>query len=374
MLKVVLLTNMIAPYRVPVFNILHMNKKYNFKIGFLLAREANREWLVRSKDLNVPFEILQGWHKFSKRFDITFQMNFSVLRFLIKETPDIIIVGGYIYPAYWLARFYARLNRRKYIIWSGSTLQSSKVAAKAVNKLRLCFYKDAAAFVAYSTQAARFIEAHGGKKESIFIGYNCGDTDYYREEVMRYDRIADCTDRLVFLFVGQLIPRKGLDLAITVLSTLQYRNWQLLIVGSGPEKDKLLNKVNSMGMSDNVEFLGFLEREKLAKIYAMSDVFLFPTLRDPGAIVISEALASGLFTLASKYDGIAPDLIEDGVNGYTFDPLNQNEFSNILLKTSQRFRENRIDRQQIVSSIAQYSPKNYAEAFIEAIEYSLREN
>jgi len=96
-------------------------------------------------------------------------------------------------------------------------------------------------------------------------------------------------------------------------------------------------------------------------------VFLFPSIREVAGIVVSEALSSGLFTLASRYSGIAPDFIKPGCNGYLIDPLDTRSMRDMLNQAIRFVREGRVDRNEIRRSIAQYTPSRYANAFLEAL-------
>ena len=69
-----------------------------------------------------------------------------------------------------------------------------------------------------------------------------------------------------------------------------------------------------------MRLLGFVPRERLAEVYAASDVFVFPTLRDCFSLAFMEAMASGLPVIGSVYGGES-ELVEEGVNGWVADPL-----------------------------------------------------
>ena len=126
-----------------------------------------------------------------------------------------------------------------------------------------------------------------------------------------------------FLYVGQLIERKGVRLIVEAAAHLQqgYRGAFVVdIVGDGPSRAALQQRTAELGLEEAVIFHGKQPYEKLAEYYAQADVFLFPTLNDYRALAPFEALTMGLPLLSSIRDGGSTESVIPGENGYTFDP------------------------------------------------------
>ncbi|WP_297494956.1 glycosyltransferase family 4 protein [Thermococcus sp.] len=126
-----------------------------------------------------------------------------------------------------------------------------------------------------------------------------------------------------FIFVGRLIPEKGVDFLLTSLALLkgEFPDFRAIIVGDGPERRKLELLARELGIKKNVIFTGFLEdyRDVLSLMKA-SKVFAFPSRREGFGLVVMEAMASGIPVVtvehpmnASKY------LVESGKNGFIVD-------------------------------------------------------
>lgn len=371
--KVAILTNMLAPYRIPVFNSLNGYQDYIFKIGLLSSREGNREWRVRTDELLVPYEILPGVNRFVWRYDISLQINLGIWGFLSTERPEAIILGGYAYPAYWLALLYGKVSGCKLVLWSGSTMESTRVNSPIVRAIRSWFIRAMNAYVSYGTKAAEFIVAHGVDAKAISIGYNVGDVDFYSSASRIIEPKVDRPDHnhVTLVFVGQLIDRKGLHLAIPALASMEDRNWTLLVVGTGPERNNLELLAREYGLPSNIKFMGFRQRDALARIYATADILLFPSTREPAGIVLSEALAAGVFTLASEYSGIAPDIIQPSRNGLFIDPLDKKQMVKVIEEAIRMVRENEVNKDDIRKSISEYQPGQYADAIIRALDLAM---
>lgn len=101
--------------------------------------------------------------------------------------------------------------------------------------------------------------------------------------------------------------KKNLDLLVDAFQQLQARgkNLDLIIVGDGPYRKEL----QSMQNSPRVFFTGVLTGDKLARAYASSDIFVFPSTTDTFGNVVLEAQASGLPVIVSDQGGPRENLI-----------------------------------------------------------------
>ncbi|MEM2367954.1 MAG: glycosyltransferase family 4 protein [Candidatus Bathyarchaeia archaeon] len=128
----------------------------------------------------------------------------------------------------------------------------------------------------------------------------------------------------MFVTVGRLVKQKGLRQLIEAVRVLHEHmseaNFTLLIVGSGPLRAELEEKVKEYGLNDRIKFVGQVEYEKLGRILQTADVFVFPTLEDVWGAAPLEAMAMGKPVICSKYAGVR-ELIRDNVNGYVVDPM-----------------------------------------------------
>jgi glycosyltransferase involved in cell wall biosynthesis len=95
------------------------------------------------------------------------------------------------------------------------------------------------------------------------------------------------------LFVGRLIPWKGLLLAISALARTEAEGWELWVIGDGPDWRRAERLAEELGIRDRVEFLGQLPREEVLASLSRADALLAPALREAAGWAVAESLASG---------------------------------------------------------------------------------
>lgn len=120
---------------------------------------------------------------------------------------------------------------------------------------------------------------------------------------------------LTFLFVGRLVPYKCADIVVSAFaSSEKLRKHKLKIVGAGPEKLTLQALIVKENAGASIELLGSRTQQEVGELMRNADVFAFPSIRELGAGVVVEAMASGLPTIAVDYGGPA-GLITNGRDG-----------------------------------------------------------
>lgn len=136
-------------------------------------------------------------------------------------------------------------------------------------------------------------------------------------------------DKKVILFVGRLVELKNIHTLIQVFKKLNLPDTNLVIVGNGDEESKLKKMASD---NPNIIFTGRLEGETLYAWYNIAEIFILPSTQEAFGAVTNEALIGGCFTLVSQKAG-SNCLIEEGINGYTFDPYNKQEIATKLQKS-----------------------------------------
>jgi glycosyltransferase involved in cell wall biosynthesis len=179
-------------------------------------------------------------------------------------------------------------------------------------------YRHAAAIIAASSQT--FSEFTAYRDKLFFVpepgigGSLCADAP----------RTTELGVRLELLFVGGLVPRKACDLALRAAAPLLRSDLaRFSVIGDGAERKKLEELTRSLGIENAVTFCGWLGHAEVLRRMRSADVFVFPTLRDNGAGVVFEALASGAVPLVVDFGGPG-DIVHPGV-GYKVPLTNESD-------------------------------------------------
>jgi len=128
-------------------------------------------------------------------------------------------------------------------------------------------------------------------------------------------RQPDRQQRLVT--VANLIPLKGIDILIRALHNGP--TVKLIVIGDGPERERLEKLSRELKLENYVTFTGFISQEKLAEHLQSSNIFVLPSLSEGVPRSILEAMACGMFVIATRVGGV-PDVVTDGKNGLLVQP------------------------------------------------------
>jgi peptidoglycan/xylan/chitin deacetylase (PgdA/CDA1 family)/glycosyltransferase involved in cell wall biosynthesis len=136
-----------------------------------------------------------------------------------------------------------------------------------------------------------------GVDETIFYP---GDRALARRE------LGILVDQRVLLWVGRMVPVKGLDILLAACGRLQAEGteFQLFLIGDGPLRTALAAQCQKLGLRDSVKFVGPLEHHRLADWYRAANVTVLPSRSEGVPNVLRESLACGTPFVASRVGGI----------------------------------------------------------------------
>jgi glycosyltransferase involved in cell wall biosynthesis len=144
------------------------------------------------------------------------------------------------------------------------------------------------------------------------------------------------------LFVGSLIPRKGLPFLVEAAKKVAKNkaDTKFLIVGDGPLRNQLSDSIKSANLSGNFKFLGNLKDDELPAVYNCADVFVLPSIQEGQGIVLLEAQASGKPVVAFNIGGVK-ETVQNKETGLLVNRGNVDELADALLKllTDKALRE-----------------------------------
>ncbi len=327
--KLAIATNMISPHWHDVFEQL-VQKGWEVTIFVSVKQENDR--LYNSIDYSAfSFDVVKSRNLM---FDISgfrsktnfLHLQWGLWRDLRFFKPDIIISN--------------QLGIRTLIAYAYGTIFSvpviPRVCVSIHSEKNNCYFREyfrrwllkrSPTVCTNLTEGIRYLsEKHHVIEEKIFPTPYVVDVDKFHNNIQNIKPDANRlrakmkTRGTVFLYVGQMIKRKGLYELVNALQNVDkvYRDKLSFIFVGGELQKYLFQKLNQIGI--HFINIGFVQPRKLVLYYAMADIFILPSLEDEWAVVINEAAAAGLPIISSVYAGATTDLVEDYFNGLRIDP------------------------------------------------------
>ena len=177
--------------------------------------------------------------------------------------------------------------------------------------------KRRASMLLVANERSRRALASGASGKILFLPENGVDMSVWHDE---RKAATEPSSPCRFVFVGRLIRSKGVDLWLRACQRTLARGCVIsaLVIGDGPESDRLKEQASSAGMlADGINepgkmfFAGFQPQAKLAELISTQDCLVLPTLIESGGAVLLEAMASGLPVIATDWGGPADYVDED---------------------------------------------------------------
>ena len=166
--RLVLITEIISPYRIPLFNALAKQEDIDLQVIFLAETDPDlRKWKVYKDEIRFSYEVLPSWRKRVGRY--TWLLNRGVVSALSAFNPDVVLCGGYNYVASWHALVLSRMKQIPFLLWSESNLQDVRRAHPVVEFVKSEFLARCSGFVVPGRSAGEYLRAHKIRQELIFV-------------------------------------------------------------------------------------------------------------------------------------------------------------------------------------------------------------
>lgn len=263
------------------------------------------------------------------------------LESLLDESgADVVAIAGWSAPWALAALRWCRRAGVPAVLMSDSTVEDApRTPLKEAVKRRIVSQYQTA-LVAGSRHRA-YVEALGMPAVRVFQGYDVVDNEHFSTgaELARKDASA-VRARLglpaqYFLASARFIPKKNLSGLLSGFA--RYREvvgdqaWDLVLLGDGPLRPQVEAEIARLGLTGHVQLPGFRQYPDLPAYYGLAEAFVHASTVEQWGLVVNEAMAAGLPVLVSARCGCAPDLVQAGVNGYTFEPDDIESFAHRLI-------------------------------------------
>jgi glycosyltransferase involved in cell wall biosynthesis len=374
--QVVIITEIIAPYRIPVFNALAQHDGIDLHVIFLAENDSTqRQWLVYKDEIRFAYQVLPFWRQRSGRHSLL--LNWGAETALRRVAPDFIVCGGYNYAASWRSMFWARRNRVPFGLWTESTTRDFRGGHAWIEFLKTRFLRRCDAFVVPGKSSTEYLRNYGVPEEMIFTAPNAVDTQFFsqRAEAIRRDAAVALHRQALglpahfFLFAGRLEREKGVfDLlrAYGALTAEVRGEVGLVFVGDGAARSDLLHHAAAI-RPGAIHLAGFTQREHLATYYALADALVFPTHTDRWGLVVNEAMACGLPVISSAAAGCVADLVESGWNGRVVSAGDVGQLASAMDELARNAELRSLMGQRSRERIQQFSPEAWAAGMANAV-------
>lgn len=305
-MKILLITNIPAPYRLPIYERLAQVYGDDFLVIYAAKTEANREWKMTITGFNHRF---LNENSTAKKDGFNYvHNNPDVWHHLWTFKPDVVITTGF-NPTHLYGWLYSVIMRKKHIPMSDGWSVSEAHLSWIHTLMRTLVYKTSHAFIGASSNTLDLFKSYHLNEEKLFQSHLCIDND-------RFTTTASLEERHYHLmFSGQFTHRKlPLFFAEVARAVREHiPDLKLLILGNGPLKEEFFALLERYHLS--YHYAGFVDQASLPSYYGDAKLFLFPTLLDPWGVVANEAMASGTPIITTPFAGVINDLVIEGETG-----------------------------------------------------------
>jgi glycosyltransferase involved in cell wall biosynthesis/predicted RNA methylase len=301
-MRIVFVANAPIPYHTPIFNAL--SEIVDLHVLYMARDERINQFRdVWGTAPHYAYSFYGSKSLLLQSVDLRMQLSVGVSRRLAALNPDVVAFISW-HPIVIEPLLWARSNQVPVVMWGESYLSSGLFRGRVSTRLRRWIVGGTDAFVTNGSRATEYLVSLGADGEQVVTSRLPSSLPV--EGVV--DRHAE--ERPTFLFVGRLISRKRPLEVVDAFNEVRRSvpDARLVVVGQGPLELGLRSRVRD---DPHVEMLGHVEGPALSGVYDRADVLVLPARREVWGLVVNEALAHGLFVVASDEVGAARDLLND---------------------------------------------------------------
>jgi glycosyltransferase involved in cell wall biosynthesis len=215
--------------------------------------------------------------------------------------------------------------------------------------------------------------------DRIFVGYDVVDNDHFAQGAKKVRETGASPGTIdpswrgrFFLASARFVAKKNLPRLIEAFAC--YRQaagstaWPLVLLGDGPMRNELEEMRNTLELEATLVMPGFKQYGELPRYYGSAGAFVHASTTEQWGLVVNEAMASSLPVLVSERCGCAPDLVENGRNGHTFDPHDVNSLARLMYDMASDACDRVAMGQASREIIVRWSPQNFADGLRQAVQ------
>ena len=364
-------------------------------VGIELGSETNEYDWSKVEQTNA-FERVTLFPQSDSRSRPVKELEHAIGAALSACRPDAVAIPGWWDKGALAALRWCLENEVPAVLMSESTaIDEPRVGWKEFIKRRIVALCSAA--LVGGRRHEEYLVTLGMPSECVWSGYDAVDNAYFargakevrgqRTEVRKKHGLPEN----YFLASARFIPKKNLSALIRAYAEYRQRSevrgqksesselrfptsdlWSLVLLGDGPLKSDLRSLISDLGLQSCVTMPGFKQYDELPAYYALAKAFVHPSKSEQWGLVVNEALASGLPVLVSERCGCSPELVQDGINGFTFDPDDETQLTSRLLAMASLPTEEREQMGEAGREIVkQFGPERFGEGLESAARFAV---
>lgn len=313
-LRIAVISNMVDPNVIPIYERLAERGDCSLLVLFETEVEPNRRWTAPSIGFDHVF--LKSHTIDLRRIhpDAFLHLTWGTRSALAKFKPDIVVGrGSGIWSSPANISAYRGRNRYGWLFvpwWESFGRSKPTLPRRLADRWIRRFLRNSDAILACGTRASNYLESIGIKPGKIHIAPHAVPAVPTTHDVEAIVDAGVAREIKRVLFVGQLLPRKGIDVLLAAISKL--RNAELWVAGDGDLRDEVLT---AAAQDSEIRFLGHLPKHEVMELYPQIDVLVVPSRYEVWGLVVDEAQAYGRPSVVTDQVGCANDLIKPGVTG-----------------------------------------------------------
>lgn len=283
--------------------------------------------------------------------------------------PDVVIAGIPTFPVGIITLRWAKRNN-KAIVHYGDALKHTFKHPWWVHYLKRMMFRNSEAFLAPAPAWKESMEYWGYKEEELFYGLDVANNKEWEGELVN-ESFKDLPPAY-FVNCCRQVGMKNLPFLLNAYLRYQKEGGALplLMIGEGVKHDELVRLADN---NTGIIFLPYLNHKQMREIFAGMKALFVPSFKEETwGITVNEAMAANRIAAVSKEVGCASTLIEDGMNGFCYDPRDEDGIVAVMHKIESLPKEKLQEMQaNAKNTIQDWGVERFAKGALEACHYAI---
>jgi glycosyltransferase involved in cell wall biosynthesis len=389
--KVLAVADHPVQYMAPIFRRIAQDSRLDLQVAYCSLRGAEAAFDPEFRtqvQWDVPLLDGYSWTEVPNKGSGTetfWGLNNPALASLIRDGhfDAVLCYVGYVRASFWIALRAARRSNAAFLFGTDAHSLAPRDAKSWKVWFKKIFwpflFRQADQVIVPSTGTFELIRNLGIPADRITLTPYSVDNDWWKSESAKVDRAAvrfewgAAPDQPVILFCAKLQPwKRPMDL-LQSFAQLNLRPQPLLVfAGDGPQRAALEAEAAKLCVTPRVKFFGFINQSQLPALYTSADMLVLPSIYEPFAVVVNEAMCCGCPVIVSDQVGAAHDLVSPIRPDFVFPAGDTAALARILQSAFTDRAQLRETALRGLLQVETHSPEKIIAAAVEAIRIAIR--